>query len=182
MIIQCMLKYCLYLKLGLKVKKSHKIIQFDQKNWMRKYVDFNTKKRKEANNEFDKNIYKLKNNSVFGKTCENLRQRKKITIVNSNQKAKKIITKSTYKNHVCISENLVISTEKQKEIYFNKPIYVGTTILDYAKYIMYDFYYVLKPFYGNKITLCYTDTDSFVLEIQTDDVYQDIIDNFFRLL
>ena len=75
MIIQCMLKHCLYLKLGLKVKKIHKIIQFDQKNWMRKYVDFNTKKRKEANNEFDKNIYKLKNNSVFGKTCENLRKK-----------------------------------------------------------------------------------------------------------
>jgi hypothetical protein len=69
-----------------------------------------------------------------------LRKRKKFSMINSKQKVNKIIRNPTYKNHVCISENLVISTEKQKEIYYTKPIYVGTTILDYAKFIMYDFY------------------------------------------
>ncbi len=100
-------------------------------------------------------------------------------MINSKQKVNKIIRNPTYKNHVCISENLVISTEKQKEIYYIKPIYVGTTILDYAKFIMYDFYQnVLKPFYGDRIKLIYTDTDSFIFEIYADDLYQDILSNF----
>jgi hypothetical protein len=111
---------------------------------------------------------------------ENLRKRKNFSIINSIQKVHKIISKPSYKkNHICISENFVISTEKQNKIYYNKPLYVGTTILDYAKFIMYDFYYnVLKSFYNDKITLIYTDTDSFILEIYTDDLYQDILNNF----
>ncbi len=84
---------------------------------MSEYINFNSMKRKESNNEFDTNLNKLMCNAVYGKTCENLRKRKNYSIINSIQKVNKFFRKPNYKNHICISENLVITTEKQKEIY-----------------------------------------------------------------
>ena len=92
---------------GLVLKKIHRVIQFKQKPWMKKYIDFNTDKRKAANNEFEKDFFKLMNNSVFGKIMENIRKRRNIKLNTESQKFKKYVSKHTFTNGVIFNEDLV---------------------------------------------------------------------------
>lgn len=97
----------MYLSLGLKLKKIHRVIEFNQKPWMKKYIDFNTGKRKEANNTFEKFFCKLMNNSVFGKTMENLRNRIDVKLVDNIEQRNKLISKPNYNSMKIFSENLL---------------------------------------------------------------------------
>ena len=97
---------------------------------MKPYIDFNTQKRKEATNEADKNLFKLLNNAVYGKTMENMRKRIKIRI-----------TRPTYIGHKKFGKNLVAIHEKKELLTLNKPVYVGCTVLELRKLAMYKFYY-----------------------------------------
>ena len=165
-----------YLEEGMILKKVHRVIKFNQSCWMEPYIRKNTELRKEAKNAFEKDFFKLMNNSVFGKTIENIRKRQNVVLVDDRKKALKLSSKPNFDRSTIFDENLVaIHMKKKTEVYFNKPIYVGQAILDISKTLMFDFHYnYIKNKYGQKAELLMTDTDSLMYLIQTDDVYYDI--------
>ena len=164
-----------YLKLGLKLTHIHNGIKFKESPWLEKYISLNTKLRTEAKNEFEKNFFKLMNNSVFGKTMENIRNRVDVKLVNNKKQAEKLSAKPNYKHCNIFSENLVAIHMKMTNLDFDKPVYLGMCILDLSKTLMYDFHYnYIKKKYGDKAKLLLTDTDSLMYEIQTEDFYKDI--------
>ena len=137
-----------YLKHGLKLKKVHRAISFYQSDFLKPFVEFNTEKRKQAQNEFEKDLFKLMNNSVYGKTMENVRNHIDFELVNNPVR----FQKSSYKHRHIINENLVGVEKEKHTVELNKPIYMGMSILDYSKIHMYSFYYdILKPKYDDKI-------------------------------
>ena len=151
---------------GLKLKKVHRVIKFRQVTWMKSYIDKNTKLRMESKNEFDKGFYKLMNNAVYGKTMENVRNHRDIKLVTTNARRKQLVSRPNY--HTCkrFSENLIAIELRNIKIYMNKTIYLGQAVLDISKTLMYKFFYdYLKPKYGDKVKLCYRDTDSFIFYV-----------------
>ena len=164
----------LYTELGLKITKIHRVLEFDQSPWLKKYIDFNTDKRANAKNSFEKDFFKLMNNSVFGKTMENVRKRIDVRLITDKKKLLKMAAKPSYISNNIIDENLVALHKIKETIYLNRPVYIGMTILDLSKTLMYDFHYnYIKQKYGDKSHLLFTDTDSLTYEIETDDIYQD---------
>ena len=160
---------------GLELKKIHRIIEFNQEAWLKPYIDMNTKLRKTAKNDFEKDLFKLINNSVFGKTMENIRKHRDIKLVTTDKKRSKLVSETNYHTINLISEDLSIIEMKKTKVKMNKPIYLGLSILEIIKILMYEFWYdYMKPKYGNNVTLCYMDTDSFIMNIKTKDFYEDI--------
>ena len=164
----------LYIDLGLKVTKVHRVLEFNQSPWLKQYIDFNTEKRKNAKNAFEKDFFKLMNNSVFGKTMENIRKRVDVRLVTDEKKLLKMTSKPTYVNNKIFNENLVAVHKIKETLTLNRPAYVGMCILDLSKTLMYDFHYnYIKKNYENKAKLLFTDTDSLTFEIEAEDVYKD---------
>jgi hypothetical protein len=160
---------------GLLITKVHRVLEFKQKPWMEKYIDFNTDKRKQAKNDFEKDFYKLMNNSVFGKTMENLRKRRNIKLITDSKMFKKYVAKPTFVTGVIFNDDLVGVEYVKENLKLNKPIYVGFSILDLSKTLMYDFHYgFIKQKYGDNAKLLFTDTDSLCYEIKTNDFYKDM--------
>ena len=146
---------------------------------MEPYVDMNTELRKEAKNDFEKNLFKSTNNSVFGKTMENVRKHRDIKLVTTEKRRLKLVSEPNYYTTKHFSEN-VIAIE-MKMIKMNKSIYLGVSILDISKTLMYKFWYgYLKPKYNDKVKLCYMDTGSFIIIINTEDFYKDIANDVER--
>ena len=170
----------LYLQLGLILKKIHKVLSFKQTPLLKDYITGNSilrQKAKAKKDDFGANIYKIKNNGVFGKQMENVRNRCDIRLVKDNTfRYNKLISHPAYKfKRTIFNENLVAVHMNKREIKLNKPIINGFIILELSKYLMYDFYYnVLKKRYGDKIKLLFTDTDSLCVEIETEDIYKDM--------
>ena len=167
----------LYLSLGMKLKKIHRVLKFDQSPWMEPYIRLNTDLRKIATSDFEKNLYKLMNNSVFGKTMENLRKRVDVKLVRSNEeeRLRKLRASPAFNRSKIFDNDLAALHMQKSNIKFNRPVYVGMSILDLSKHLMYDFYYnELKKQYGDRCEVLYTDTDSLLMEIQTEDVYKDM--------
>ena len=203
----------LYLSLGMKLVKVHKVLAFHQTAWMQPYIQKNTQLRTAATNDFEKDFYKLMNNAVshswmslyslfqisaefvkcparvlldrvsfsvqvFGKTMENVRKRVNVKILRSDEEQKilKLVAKPTFTRQEIFNEHLVGIQNHKEKVLLNKPIYVGMAILDISKHLMYDFYYNhLKKNYGDKIRLLYTDTDSVIIHVQTEDIYADML-------
>ena len=164
-----------YLNLGMELKKIHRGIRFTESDFLKPYIDTNVKLRTQAKNDFEKDFFKLMNNSVFGKTMENIRNRVNIKLVDSGEQFKKLTAKPNYESRKIFNENLVSVHMKKTSLTMNKPVYLGMSILDLSKTLMFDFHYkYIKPKYGNKAKLLFTDTDSFLYEIQTEDFYKDI--------
>ena len=164
-----------YLSLGMKLKKIHRGIKFIEADFLKPYIDKNTSLRTQAKNEFEKDFFKLMNNSVFGKTMENIRNRVNVKLVNAGEQFKKLAAKPNYDSRKIFNENLVSVHMKKTSLTMNKPVYLGMSILDLSKIVMFDFHYkYIKPKYGDKAKLLFTDTDSFLYEIQTEDFYKDI--------
>ena len=160
---------------GLKLKKVHRVIEFNQKAWLKKYIDINTELRKKASNDFEKDFFKLMNKAVFVKTMENVRKHRDIKLVKTNCKRNKLVSEPNYHTMKLTEENLSIIEMKKVKVKMNKPIYLGLSILEISKTTMYEFWYdYMKKKYGDMIKLCYTDTDSLVMTIKTKDFYEDI--------
>ena len=162
----------------------HRILEFSEYPWLKKYIDFNTEKGAKAKNGFEKDFFKLMNNSVFGKTMENIRKRCNVKLVTSPDALLKLTSKPTYVSSKIVPENLVAVNMKLKNLKLDKPSYVGMCILDISKELMYDFHYnYLKNQYRDKAKLLFTDTDSLTYHISTKDAYKhffidkDLFDN-----
>ena len=163
---------------GLKLKKIHRIIKFNQEAWLKPYINMNTELRKLAKNDFENDLFKSMNNSVFGKTMENIRKHRDIKLVTTDKKRNKLVSEPNYHTINLISEDLSIIEMKKNKLRMNKPIYLGLSILEISKTLMYEFWYdYMKPKYNNNVKLCYTDTDSFIINIKTNDFYEDISSN-----
>ena len=163
----------MYLLLGMKLTKVHRILRFKQSDWLKKYIDFNTDKRKNAANSFEKDFLKLMNDSVFGKTMENLRKIINVRLVNNAKDYARYVCKPSFISQKIFSKNFVAIHEIKPILTLNKPIYVGFSILDLSKILIYEFYckYLKSKFDTN---LLFTDTYSLVYEFETDDVYEDL--------
>ena len=142
---------------------------------LKPYIEMNTELRKLAKNDFERDLFKLMNNSVFGKTMENIGKHKDIKLVTTDKKRSKLVSEPNYHTINLISEDLSIIEMKKTNVKMNKPIYLGLSILEISKILMYEFWYdYMKPKYNNDVKLCYMDTDSFVMHIKTNDFYKDI--------
>ena len=165
----------LYVSLGLRVKKIHAGIIFKQGPIMKSYVDFNSEKRAQATNKFDTDFYKLLSNSLYGKTIENPEKRSKVKLCSESSMYENYVGKPNFKNAKRINSKLVGVEMKYSSIKINKPFYIGMSILDLSKWHMYNFHYnVMKVIFGDRVHLLYTDTDSFIYEISSADVYEEL--------
>ena len=155
---------------GLILKKVHRVIQFFQEAWLKPYIDMNTELRKKAKNDFEKDFFKLMNNAVFGKTMENVRKHRDIKLVTTDKRRNQLVSEPNYHTTKWFSENLLA-------IEMKKPIYLGLSTLEISKILMYEFWCdYMKPKYGDNVKLCYTNTDSFIMHIKTEEFYKDIAD------
>ncbi|RLU15730.1 hypothetical protein DMN91_011485 [Ooceraea biroi] len=161
---------------GLRVTKIHRVLEFAQSPWLREYIELNTRFRTAAKTDFEKNLYKLMNNAVFGKTMENVHNHvdvKLLTKWNGPYGSEAMIAKPNFHSRSVFSENLVAIEMRKLEVKFNKPIYVGMCILDIFKVCLYEFHHeYMLPLYREKCKVTYTDTDSLIYHIECEDVYE----------
>ena len=163
------------MNLRLKVTKVHRALKFKQSPWLKQFIDFNTNKRKQAKTSFEKDFFKLMNNSIFGKTMENLRKRVDVRLVTDVNQFIKLTSKPTFVSSKIFNKILVAVHKIKETLKLNRPAYVGMCILDLSKTLMYDFHYnYIKKEYGSRAKLLFTDTDSLTYEIETEDVYKDL--------
>ena len=165
---------------GLVLKDMHRVIKFNQEAWLKPYINMNIKLRTEAKNEFEKEFFKLMN-SVFGKTMKNVRKHRDIKLVTTDERRNKLVSEPNYYTTKQFSENLLLIEMKKTKVKMNKSVYLGMSVLDISKTLMYEFWYdYIKPKYKEKAKLCYMDTDSFVINIFTEDFFEDINNDIER--
>ena len=192
----------LYLRLGLKLRRVHRCLRFEQKAWMAPYIQLNTDLRTKAKSDFESNFFKLMNNSVFGKTMENLRRRTKVYIERldpeitkllkegrsleetlkemrerglGSLRVSKLIRSPLYVASTIVCEGLILIQHRPEKVRIDKPVFTGMCVLDLSKTLMYRYFYDhLKAVYGERCRLSYTDTDSFILKITTNDLVADM--------
>ena len=115
------------------------------------------------------------NDAVFGKTMENVRKHRDIKLVTTDKRRNQLVSEPNYHTTKCFSENLLAIEMRKTKVKMNKPIYLGMSILDISKTLMYEYWYdYMKPKYGDNVKLCYADTDSFIIDIKTEDFYEDV--------
>jgi hypothetical protein len=164
----------LYTDLGMKLTKIHRAVTLNQSKWLSDYIAYNTKMRSVSKNTFEKNFFKLMNNSIYGKTMENVRKRVDVKLVTTKDDLVKVVASPCFQSQRIMNDNLVAVKRIKEVLTLSKPCYVGMCILDLSKTLMYDFHYnTIKKEYGDKARLLFTDTDSLMYEIRTDDVYED---------
>ena len=166
----------LYMKLGMKLVKIRRALEFSHSKWLKEYIQFNTDMRTVAKNDFEKNFFKLMNNSVFGKTMENLRKRVYVKLMVDGDKLKKMVASPSFVRAKVLSGGLVAVKKVKEVLLLNKPAYIGMSILDISKTLMYDFHYNhIRKLYGNRAKLLFTDTDSLMYRLSTPDAYEDAL-------
>ena len=145
---------------GLILKKFRRVIKFDQKAWLKPYIDMNTKLRQNTTNNFEKDFFKLMNNAVFEKTMENLRKHRNIKLATTERRRNYLVSEPNYHTTKFFTENLLAIEMRKTKILLIKPVYLGLSILDLSKTTMYEFWYdYVKPKYGENAKLCYMDTN-----------------------
>ena len=160
----------------MKLTKVHRILKFKQSDWLKKYIDFNTDKSKNAANDFEKDFFKLMNNSVFGKTMENLRKRINVEMTNNAKDYVKCVSRPNFISRKIFSNNFVAIRKIKPVLTLSKPIYVGFSILELSKSLMYEFHYnYIQYKFDNRYLL--TATDILVYQIKTRDVYEDFYED-----
>ena len=169
-----------YIKLGMVVNEVTQVLSFDQDKWLAPYIAKNTNLRQQAKNAFEKDFFKLMNNSVYGKTMENVRKYQdvklmKMTTDQDEKKFLKKIRKPSFKYARQLGNTLVGAHMGKANVILNKPIIVGASVLGLSKLLMYRFWYdFVKEKYGDKARLGYMDTDSFIYHVKTEDIYKDM--------
>ena len=149
------------LRHGLVLERIHRAIEFNQTDWMKPYIDFNTKLKTAATNDFEKDFFKVMNNSVFGKTMENIRKHRNIKLVTNRNKYLRMVMKPNFKSGVLFGENLMGCEMGHTKVVMKKPVYLGQTIIDLSKIVMYEFHYdYMKPKFKD-FQLCYMDMHRF---------------------
>ena len=143
------------------------MIKFNQRAWLKEYIEMNTELRKNAKNDFEKDFFKLINNAVFGKTMENVRKHRDIELVNTDIKRNKLVSEPNYHTTKWFSKNLLAIEIKKTVIKANKPIYLELAILAISKIKMYEYWYDDIKKNNKNVKLCYMDTDSFIMNIKT---------------
>ena len=142
------------------------MIQINQKAWLKPYIDMNAELRKEAKNDFEKEIFKLMNNAVFGKTVENVRKHRDIKLVTTDKRRNQLASEPNYHTTKYFSKNLIVIEKKKTKVKMNKPIYPCISILGISKTLMHEFWHdYIKPKCRDRAKLCYMGTDSFVIHI-----------------
>ena len=159
-----------YVEHGLKVAKVHEIMSFKQSPHLKSYILKNTELRKQAKTPFEKDFFKLLNNSCFGKTMENIRKRKDIRLVNNGKSAKKLIAQPNYKSFKIFNDSLAAFTMTKSKVKLDKPVFIGAAILDLSKLLMFEFYYDHYKVKYPESRVLYTDTDSLIIDTPTDDI------------
>ena len=164
---------------GLVLERIHRSIEFKQSAWMKENIDFNTRLRTEAKNDFEKDFYKLMNNSVFGKTMENIRRHRDIKLFNNKEDYLRQVMKPNFKSGTLLGPDLMSCEMRKVKVKMNKPVYLGQAILDLSKTIMYEFQYdYIKKKYGeNHLKLCYIHTNSLIYRIRNEDFHKDIAED-----
>ena len=173
----------LWLELGMTLEKVYRVIKFRQEPSMKKWVDFCTSQRSKSRNSFEKDYWKLIVNSVFGKTIEDLARQRDVIIVRDSDHLSKLVSKPNFEYSTIIKDDLVIAVMKNESVVVKRPYYIGFSILELSKRIMYQFYYYhIQKYYGqNNVRCLYTDTDSLVLHVKTENIHKDLFamrDNF----
>ena len=161
----------LFMKLGAQVDKVHRAVQFQQAKVFQPYIQLNTDKRSQTTDDFKRNYYKLRNNSLYGKTCENVRKRKQVKLCNTAEKLIVCNSSTRMRRSIEIAQDLVAVFLGKTSIKLDKPIYIGQAVLDLSKLVMYRLYYeklmkYAEEFRNGKINILGGDTDSFFLELQ----------------
>lgn len=161
---------------GLIIKDIHRVLKFQQSTWLQDYIELNNNLRKDAITDFEKDLFKLLNNAIYGKTLQSVRKYRDIRLVTKYEQAEKLIAKESFINSQIFKENLIAVEMARTSITFDKPIYIGQAILDISKMVMYHYLYnVMKKIYpGDQLSLLYMDTDSFIMEICTENFYRDM--------
>ena len=162
----------------MKLGKIYRVIKFQQSKWLAPYIQTNSTLRAQAKNDFEKEFFKLMNNAVYGKTCENLKKRTDIKLVTDRKKAKKLVEKPHCLGFKIFKEELVGISMRKIRVLIDKPFYVGFAVLELSKLLMYQFHYdFIQPMYGLRAELLFTDTDSLMYEIECADAYKDMWQN-----
>ena len=163
-------------KHGLVVEKLHRVSEFSQSKWLGVYIEKNTIMRKQAENDFEKNFFKLMSNACFGETMENLRKRSKIAFVGNVQQAESMIQRPPFKSFNIVNENLVSVSFKSSSVLWDKPTPVGASIVDLSNFSFYKFHYeqMVPRYSAAKLKLAYKDTDSLLYCVETENLYQDM--------
>ncbi|XP_011883678.1 PREDICTED: uncharacterized protein LOC105570839, partial [Vollenhovia emeryi] len=163
---------------GMRLLKIHRVLRFAQSPWLRGYIELNTRFRICANNEFERTMYKLMNNAVYGKTMENVREHVDVRLVtcwDGRYGAEALIARPNFHSRSVFSEDLMAVELRKLEVMLNKPIYVGMAILEIAKTRLYAFHYeYMVPLYRGLCRILYTDTDSLIYFVACDDIYRDM--------
>ena len=129
---------------GLILKKVHRVIQFNKETWLKEYIGMNTELRKQAKRDFEIDFFKLMNNSVFGKTMENVREYRNVKLVTTDKRRNQLVSEPNYHTTKWFSENLVSIEMKKIKVKMNKPVYLGLSILEISKTLIYEFWYDYK--------------------------------------
>ena len=159
-------------ELGVKIDKLHNVVEFKQSPWMAPYIEGNNKLRTLAKNDFEKDFFKLMNNAVFGKTMQNVRNQMNLHLTVEHSNAIKWFSKCNFKKNTHANGLYMIETYKERIVY-DKPVYIGCAILDLSKLKMLEYHYdVIDKQFGKRANLIYSDTDSFVYEIEHKDIYE----------
>ena len=170
------LKQCI--RHGICVSRIHRVLVFKQSPWLREYINLNTELRTRATSDFQKTLYKLMNNAVYGKTMENVRNRVDVRLVtrwDGRYGAEALIAKPIFHSRAIFSEQLVAIEMRKLKVKFDKPIYVGMSVLDVSKVCLYEFHYdYMHAKFGDRCKMLYTDTDSLLYQLQCDDAYEEI--------
>ena len=163
---------------GLILKKVHRVIRLNQKAWLKPYIDMNTKLRQKAKNNFKKDFFKLMNNAAFGKTMENMRKHRIIKVVTTEGRRSYLVSEPNYHTINFFTETLLTIEMRKAQILMNKLVYLGLSILDLNKPVMYECWYnYVKSKYGENAKICYMDTDSFIVHVKTDDITNNIVED-----
>ena len=159
-----------HIRHGIRILNVHTVYKFKQSPWLAKYIKNITEQRKKAKTEFEKHFYKLMNNSFYGKTFENIRKRLNIDLIDKSD-IHKILnrqSKLSFDDKIAEYEKFNLYSFNKETIKFTKPVYVGFSVLDLSKLLMYEWYYdKMQLYYGeDNLELHYLDTDSFIFSFK----------------